>query len=214
MMLKQKAVTLSVATESHNSVSLYLQSGFNHCQQIGVESITHGTVSSGRQPECHKQNTEKSCLLQKWKISKYSKHCVNHSKLNVNFIHLKYSHCTDTHNFHLVQLTSVGCVQEHLMLEAISQISKNISFSIRKKAYFIIMVRIMCLSSLQFMFHLRRSPFLQVFNNSPDECSYYRHHFVQQDLTQSLIMIQPILYSYSFHGPPEVRLLPNTMDTH
>uniref|UniRef100_A0AAZ3RCG6 Protein transport protein SEC23 n=1 Tax=Oncorhynchus tshawytscha TaxID=74940 RepID=A0AAZ3RCG6_ONCTS len=49
----------------------------------------------------------------------------------------------------------------------------------------------------QFMFHLRRSPFLQVFNNSPDECSYYRHHFVRQDLTQSLIMIQPILYSYS-----------------
>uniref|UniRef100_A0A674C673 Protein transport protein SEC23 n=1 Tax=Salmo trutta TaxID=8032 RepID=A0A674C673_SALTR len=59
----------------------------------------------------------------------------------------------------------------------------------------------------QFMFHLRRSPFLQVFNNSPDECSYYRHHFVQQDLTQSLIMIQPILYSYSFHGPPEPVLL-------
>uniref|UniRef100_A0A674C6A0 Protein transport protein SEC23 n=1 Tax=Salmo trutta TaxID=8032 RepID=A0A674C6A0_SALTR len=58
-----------------------------------------------------------------------------------------------------------------------------------------------------FMFHLRRSPFLQVFNNSPDECSYYRHHFVQQDLTQSLIMIQPILYSYSFHGPPEPVLL-------
>jgi len=26
----------------------------------------------------------------------------------------------------------------------------------------------------QFMFHLRRSQFLQVFNNSPDESSYYR----------------------------------------
>uniref|UniRef100_A0A4W4EL39 Protein transport protein SEC23 n=1 Tax=Electrophorus electricus TaxID=8005 RepID=A0A4W4EL39_ELEEL len=59
----------------------------------------------------------------------------------------------------------------------------------------------------QFMFHLRRSPFLQVFNNSPDESSYYRHHFVCQDLTQSLIMIQPILYSYSFYGPPEPVLL-------
>ncbi|KAG9277856.1 protein transport protein Sec23B [Astyanax mexicanus] len=59
----------------------------------------------------------------------------------------------------------------------------------------------------QFMFHLRRSPFLQVFNNSPDESSYYRHQFVRQDLTQSLIMIQPILYSYSFHGPPEPVLL-------
>ena len=63
---------------------------------------------------------------------------------------------------------------------------------------------------LQFMFHLRRSPFLQVFNNSPDESSYYRHHFVRQDLTQSLIMVQPILYSYSFHGPPEVSLTPST----
>uniref|UniRef100_A0A8C5HFP8 Protein transport protein SEC23 n=1 Tax=Gouania willdenowi TaxID=441366 RepID=A0A8C5HFP8_GOUWI len=59
----------------------------------------------------------------------------------------------------------------------------------------------------QFMFHMRRSPFLQVFNNSPDESSYYRHHFVRQDLTQSLIMIQPILYSYSFYGPPEPVLL-------
>uniref|UniRef100_A0AAR2JBT1 Protein transport protein SEC23 n=1 Tax=Pygocentrus nattereri TaxID=42514 RepID=A0AAR2JBT1_PYGNA len=59
----------------------------------------------------------------------------------------------------------------------------------------------------QFMFHLRRSPFLQVFNNSPDESSYYRHHFLCQDLTQSLIMIQPILYSYSFFGPPEPVLL-------
>lgn len=63
---------------------------------------------------------------------------------------------------------------------------------------------------LQFMFHLRRSPFLQVFNNSPDESSYYRHHFVRQDLTQSLIMVQPILYSYSFYGPPEVSLTPST----
>lgn len=26
----------------------------------------------------------------------------------------------------------------------------------------------------QFMFHLRRSQFLQVFNNSPDETSFYR----------------------------------------
>ncbi|CAI5695000.1 unnamed protein product [Oreochromis niloticus] len=55
----------------------------------------------------------------------------------------------------------------------------------------------------QFMFHLRRSPFLQVFNNSPDESSYYRHHFNRQDLTQALIMIQPVLYAYSFNGPPE-----------
>lgn len=54
------------------------------------------------------------------------------------------------------------------------------------------------------MFHLRRSQFLQVFNNSPDETSYYRHRLLVEDLTQSLIMIQPILYAYSFNGPPEV----------
>ncbi|XP_061761986.1 protein transport protein Sec23A [Nerophis ophidion] len=59
----------------------------------------------------------------------------------------------------------------------------------------------------QFMFHLRRSPFLQVFNNSPDESSYYRHQFNRQDLTQALIMIQPVLYAYSFNGPPEPVLL-------
>ncbi|XP_064456633.1 protein transport protein Sec23B-like [Ornithodoros turicata] len=59
----------------------------------------------------------------------------------------------------------------------------------------------------QFMFHLRRSMFLQVFNNSPDETSYYRHMLNREDLTQSLIMIQPILYAYSFSGPPEPVLL-------
>jgi len=59
----------------------------------------------------------------------------------------------------------------------------------------------------QFMFHLRRSQFLQVFNNSPDETAYYRHCLTKEDLTQSLIMIQPILYSYSFNGPPEPVLL-------
>jgi len=29
----------------------------------------------------------------------------------------------------------------------------------------------------------------------------------REDLTQGLIMVQPILYSYSFHGPPEPVLL-------
>lgn len=59
----------------------------------------------------------------------------------------------------------------------------------------------------QFMFHLRRSQFLQVFNNSPDETTYYRHMLNREDLTQSLIMIQPILYAYSFNGTPEPVLL-------
>lgn len=54
------------------------------------------------------------------------------------------------------------------------------------------------------MFHLRRSQFLQVFNNSPDESAYYRNKLNREDATQSLVMIQPILYAYSFNGPPEV----------
>ena len=59
----------------------------------------------------------------------------------------------------------------------------------------------------QFMFHLRRSQFLQVFNNSPDETAYYRQCLNREDLSQSLIMIQPILYAYAFTGTPEPVLL-------
>lgn len=50
----------------------------------------------------------------------------------------------------------------------------------------------------QFMFHLRRSQFLQVFNNSPDETAYYRHVLNHEDVSNSLIMIQPTLDSYTF----------------
>src|ERR1019366_1180618 len=32
------------------------------------------------------------------------------------------------------------------------------------------------------MFHLRRSQFLQVFNNSPDETAFYRHVFDEEDV--------------------------------
>lgn len=34
-----------------------------------------------------------------------------------------------------------------------------------------------------------------------------RHMLMREDLTQSLVMIQPILYSYNFNGPPEPVLL-------
>ncbi|TDZ17373.1 Protein transport protein sec23 [Colletotrichum orbiculare MAFF 240422] len=50
----------------------------------------------------------------------------------------------------------------------------------------------------QFMFHLRRSQFLQVFNNSPDETAFYRHVLNHEDTSNSLIMIQPTLDSYTF----------------
>src|SRR5436189_2411168 len=66
----------------------------------------------------------------------------------------------------------------------------------------------------QFMFHLRRSQFLQVFNNSPDEtgmysvpsricivanltyAAFYRHVLNHEDVSNSLIMVQPTLDAY------------------
>ncbi|KAF2280581.1 transport protein-like protein sec23 [Westerdykella ornata] len=63
----------------------------------------------------------------------------------------------------------------------------------------------------QFMFHLRRSQFLQVFNNSPDETAFYRHVLFHEDVSNSLIMIQPTLDSYGFdHEGGEPVLLDST----
>ena len=36
---------------------------------------------------------------------------------------------------------------------------------------------------------------------------YFRACLMREDLTQCLIMIQPILYAYTFNGPPEPVLL-------
>ncbi|KAK3854180.1 hypothetical protein Pcinc_039324 [Petrolisthes cinctipes] len=58
----------------------------------------------------------------------------------------------------------------------------------------------------QIMFHLRRSQFIQVFNNSPDETSFYRSMLKRQCVIESLTMIQPVLYSYSFSGSKAVML--------
>lgn len=59
----------------------------------------------------------------------------------------------------------------------------------------------------QFIFHLRRSQFLQLFNSSPDEAAYYRYILCRENTTNSLVMIQPTLLSYSFNGPPQPALL-------
>ncbi|GAY57929.1 hypothetical protein CUMW_183190 [Citrus unshiu] len=59
----------------------------------------------------------------------------------------------------------------------------------------------------QFMFHLRRSQFVQVFNNSPDETAYFRMILNRENVTNSVVMIQPSLISYSFHSGPEPALL-------
>lgn len=48
----------------------------------------------------------------------------------------------------------------------------------------------------RFLFHLRRSQFVQVFNNSPDETSFYRHSLMMEDCGNSLLMIQPCLLAY------------------
>jgi protein transport protein SEC23 len=76
------------------------------------------------------------------------------------------------------------------------------------------------------MFHLRRSQFLQVFNNSPDETAFYRrvadpfylqvleliwyacrHILNDTDVNNSLTMIQPTLMSYTFDQAPQPVLL-------
>ncbi|SAL98270.1 hypothetical protein [Absidia glauca] len=59
----------------------------------------------------------------------------------------------------------------------------------------------------QFMFHLRRSQFLQIFNNSPDETAFYRHILHREDVDNSLIMIQPTLTSFGFDEAPQPVLL-------
>jgi len=62
----------------------------------------------------------------------------------------------------------------------------------------------------QFMFHLRRSQFLQVFNSSPDETTIFRHELSGQTVANCLVMIQPTLICYSLSGPPQPVLLDNT----
>lgn len=62
----------------------------------------------------------------------------------------------------------------------------------------------------QFMFHLRRSKFLQSFNSSPDEQAVYRHILSRESTSNSLIMLQPSLLSYSFNGQPQPVLLDAT----
>ncbi|OVA16238.1 zinc finger protein [Macleaya cordata] len=54
----------------------------------------------------------------------------------------------------------------------------------------------------QFMYYLRRSQFIDVFNSSPDETAFFRLMLNQEGVVGSLIMIQPTLFQYSFDGPP------------
>lgn len=51
----------------------------------------------------------------------------------------------------------------------------------------------------QFLFHLRRSPFLQNFGLSPDEAVYHRMTLLRENTTNSIVMIQPTLHSYGLN---------------
>ncbi|CAL5081799.1 unnamed protein product [Urochloa decumbens] len=59
----------------------------------------------------------------------------------------------------------------------------------------------------QFIFNLRRSQFVQVFNNSPDETAYFRMMLDRENVANAIVMIQPSLISYSFQSGPEPVLL-------
>lgn len=53
----------------------------------------------------------------------------------------------------------------------------------------------------QFMFYLRRSSFIQSFNESPDESIYYKTQLMFQNVENCTIMIQPLLYEYTPENP-------------
>ena len=59
----------------------------------------------------------------------------------------------------------------------------------------------------QFMFHLRRSHFVQVFNSSPDESAFYRSALLRENVPNALVMIQPTLDAYELGAPEPTPVL-------
>lgn len=59
----------------------------------------------------------------------------------------------------------------------------------------------------QFMYYLRRSQFIDVFNGTPDETAFFRLMLNREGVVGSLIMIQPTLFRYSFDGPSKPVIL-------
>ena len=53
----------------------------------------------------------------------------------------------------------------------------------------------------QFMFYLRRSSFIQNFNESPDESIYYRSSLMFENVPNCTIRIQPVLFEYTPENP-------------
>ena len=56
----------------------------------------------------------------------------------------------------------------------------------------------------QFMYHLRRSNFVQTFAASPDESAFFRGMMNRENTTNCTVMIQPSLLMYSFDNPEPV----------
>lgn len=54
----------------------------------------------------------------------------------------------------------------------------------------------------QFLYHLRRSPFMSTFNSSPDLTTSLRHSLLLEEVTNSLFMIQPTLLQYNLDQQP------------
>eukprot|EP00758_Cryptobia_borreli_P014493 Tbor_TRINITY_DN5925_c1_g5::TRINITY_DN5925_c1_g5_i1::g.19035::m.19035/K14006/SEC23; protein transport protein SEC23 len=54
-----------------------------------------------------------------------------------------------------------------------------------------------------FMYHLRRSACLQIFNSSPDETTIIRLLLSKAPCDDGVLMVQPALYSYSMDSPPK-----------
>lgn len=66
----------------------------------------------------------------------------------------------------------------------------------------------------QFLFNFRRSQFIQVFGNSPDETAYSRMLLNRETVPEGMLMLQPTLYAYSFNSAaPEPVLLDVTSIT-
>ncbi|EPS63138.1 hypothetical protein M569_11646 [Genlisea aurea] len=59
----------------------------------------------------------------------------------------------------------------------------------------------------QFVYYLRRSQFVDVFNTTPDETAYSGVTLNREGVVNSLVMVQPTLFRYSFDGPPVPVLL-------
>ena len=56
----------------------------------------------------------------------------------------------------------------------------------------------------QFIFYLRRSSFVQSFNESPDESTYYKYLLLGESVENCIIMIQPLLFEYTADNPTRV----------